>query len=189
MSRIGLVLAAWVFLGLDLGLSKPLLELGASGVAPSFLFILTAFVAMCGTGRAPFWTAIALGLLADIMADVGLTSPEGRAIIVGPHALGFLVGTQLVIALRGVMIRRNPLTLGFLACTGAAVAQVVLVAILWVRMLFDPIATSPTHELLVGLGGALYTGVLAVPLALILLPAATFLGLPSQQPRRFSRHA
>jgi len=189
MNRIGLALAAWVFLGLDLGLSKPVLEIGSTQIAPSFLFVLVAFVAMCAPGSVPTWTALAIGLLVDLLTEVTLTTPDARAIILGPHAIAFVLGAHLIVALRGVMIRRNPLTLGFLALCGSVVAQIVLVAILWVRTLFDPIALSPTHELVVGLGSSVYSGAVAVPLALVLLPAAPFLGLPSQQPRRFSRHA
>lgn len=187
MNRVGLALTAWIFLGLDVAIARPVFELGHSGIAPNFLFVLVTFYAMVAPGKGPAWVAIVLGIAADLLTDLPLSTPAGRAIVVGPHALAYLVATQLVVSLRGIMIRRNPLTLGFLAACGGAVASVALVFIYWARSLLDPLTLSPTHDLVVGLASSLYTGVIAIPLALVLLPAAPLLGLPSQQQRRFAR--
>lgn len=187
MNRLGLIFAVWIFLGLDLGLSRSVFAWGASGVAPCFLFVLVAFVAMGAQPRTANWTALAIGLLVDLTSPIPLSTHLGRGFVIGPHAAGFLAAVQLILALRGVMIRHNPLTLGFLTACGLALSEIVFVAILWVRSSFDPMSLSPSHDLLTGLGSALYTGVLAVPLALALLPLAEFLGLPNPHQRRFAR--
>lgn len=190
MNRAAFVIAGWLFLGLDAGLSHQVLGLGRTGIAPSFLLILTSFVAMSAPSRTASWAALALGLLGDLTADIALRpvqSLETHAFILGPRAIAFLLAAHLILSMRGVMIRRNPLTLGFLVLVGGAVAQVTLVAILWWRQLLDPIAMDPTHELLYGLGSCLYSALVAVPVALLLLPAAPLLGLPGPQQRRFGR--
>jgi rod shape-determining protein MreD len=187
MNRVGVILLAWVCLALDVGLAKPVFELGTMQVSPSFVFILVVYVAMCAPPRAAAWTALLLGLLVDLTSEWTLTTPGGRVFVPGPHALAYLLGAQAVFPLRAMVIRRNPLTLGFLTVCAGVVAQAALAGTLLIRRLYDPLSLDATHALLSGLGSSLYSAVLAVPLALVLLPMAPLLGLPSQQHRRFGR--
>ncbi|CAG1005390.1 hypothetical protein PHYC_03226 [Phycisphaerales bacterium] len=186
MNRIGLALLAWLFLGLETGL-RGTLRLWSPEVSPGFVFVLIVFIAMCGPGRAVAWWALAGGLLIDLTTPLALKTAGPAAVIVGPHAIAYLVGAQLVLAMRGVMIRRNPLTLGFLSLGAGLVAHAVLVAIFWIRARFDPIEFHATSELVDRLAGAAYTGVVAIALAFVLLPMAEFIGLPSQTRGRFGR--
>ncbi|MDX2130895.1 MAG: hypothetical protein SFY69_02435 [Planctomycetota bacterium] len=180
MNRLTVAIASWVLLGLEIGLR-------VTGVGPGLVFILAMFIAMCAHPRHASWAALLLGLLIDLTSPLALTSPGPPAILVGPHAVAYLLGAHLVLALRGVMIRRNPLTLGFLSLGAGLVAQTALLAFYWFRALIDPVAFTPSGEMLARLGWALVTGAAAVPLAFVLIPLAEIMGLPSQTQRRFGR--
>ncbi len=186
MSKVAFALLAWLFLGLETGL-KPALRLGNSEIAPSFVFILLVYLAMCATPRAASWSAVVLGLLMDLTNLIGVTSGGPPGTVLGPHVLAYIVAAQLVLAMRGIMIRRNPLTLGFLAFTGGLVAQTVLVTVFWIRSLFDPVVLDSSADLLSRLASAGYTGLFGVALAFGLLPFSEWFGLPSQTQRRFGR--
>lgn len=186
MNSTALALVAWVFLGLELGL-KDALALGTTHIAPSFVFCLLTFVAMFAAQPRPTWIAIALGLMMDLTLRIPLRDGAGSATILGPHALSFALAAQLITALRGLVIKRNPLTLGFLALLGSIVHHVTLVGIFAIRIAIgDAIAWSPGGELLSRLGSSLYTACLAVLLALVLIPIAPFLGLQTQSQRRYA---
>lgn len=186
MRSVTFALLSWIFLGLELGI-KAALGFGSPGVAPSFVFVLLTYIAMSATPRQTAWASIILGLLMDLTNPFTLHGRLQPSVIVGPHALAFLVGSQLVLTLRGVMIRRNPFTLGFLAFVGSIVAAITLVGVVSVRSIFENRDWHATHQLWVGLKSAVYTGIAAVPLALVLMPLGPFLGLPGPQSRRFAR--
>jgi hypothetical protein len=181
--------AAWVFAGVEKGL-RDALTLGQSGITPSFAFVLMTFIAMTAPRATVLWSSVALGLVMDLIFEVPLKQGTGTVTIPGPHVLAFALGCQLILSMRGLMIRRNPLTLGFLACMGALVSNTTLVTIFTLRnMLGAGLAWETRHELLAGLGSAPYTGVIAIALAFVLFPLAGPLGLPNQQQRRFAvRH-
>ncbi len=95
---------------------------------------------------------------------------------------------QFVLALRGVMNKRNVLSIAALAIFGSVASHAVVVAFHAVHRWYgDPILAGTKEELFARLGSAMYTGLVAIPLALVLLPAAPLLGVPSPQQRRFSR--
>lgn len=186
MNRLAFVVIAWVLLGLELGL-KSALELGSTGVAPSFVIPLGIFIAMGATPVRAVWSCVALGLLLDLTSSVPAVA--GDPVVLGPWALGMALAAQLVLAIRAMMIRRNPLTLAFLSAVGMAVAQVVVVALLTARSLaYGDLAWNAGSQLVHRLGSSLYTGVLALVMALALIPMASILGLQLGhsrfQPRR-----
>jgi hypothetical protein len=177
------IVLAWVFLGLEQGLRDGL-TLGSLGMAPSFVFVLLTFVAMAAPRVTVFWCAAAVGIAMDLLFQIPMREGTGTVTIVGPHAIAYGLACQLVLALRGVMMRRNPFTLGFLAMVGSAVAYLVISAVLTLRHATGaPIAWEAKRQLLAGLGSALYTGLAAVPMALLLFPLAHMLGLPDQKAR------
>ncbi|MBM4109542.1 MAG: hypothetical protein FJ255_12165 [Phycisphaerae bacterium] len=186
MNWIMVGLVAWVMLGLEKGL-RGALELGASGIAPSFVFVLATFVALLAPAGTALWTCLALGLVIDLTHTVSL-SAGGSAVVVGPYALGYVLGCQLVLTMRGVMMGRNPLSLGFLALVASIVCHIVVVAVFAVRgLMVNDVAWAASGQLVPRLGSALYTGGLAVGLALVLFPMAGALGLSGPQARRFGR--
>jgi hypothetical protein len=186
MNWVVLALCTWVLLGLEVGL-KDTLQLGSTGIAPSFIIVLVAVVAMSATPAVAMWSALVLGLLVDLLVIVPIRDGGPAAYAIGPHALGFMFAAQFVLAMRGVMIRRNPFAVGFLAACGSAIAQICVVAIFALRTLYDPIAWNPTHEIITRGASALYTGLIALPLSLALLPLSSFFGLPGPAGRRFQR--
>ena len=187
MNAFAFVLCAWVFIGMELGL-RDALALGPSRIAPSFVFCFLTFIAMLAPQPRPNWYALALGALMDLTFRIPLSDGAGTIVIIGPHALAYLLAVQLIVALRGIMIRRNPLTMGFLAMLGSIVAGVTLVGIYAIRIsIGDQLALTPSQDLLPRLGSALYTGLMGVLLALAFIPGAGLMGFQAQTAKRFAR--
>ncbi len=185
MNRLGVAILAWVMFGLERGF-RDALELGDTGIVPSFVFVLVTFIGISAPPLAALWTALVLGVVMDLTSIIAVEGVGSAAAVLGPHALGYVLAVQLMLTLRGIMIRRNPLTMGFLALCGSAVAQTVLVAIFSIRSaLGDPIVWQPADELVLRLASGVYTGVIAVGLAVLMLPLAGMLGLSTQSPGRF----
>lgn len=180
MNRLTLALAAWFLAGLEVGLARSL----ASGPAsPSLLMPLLVLVALFASASETLWAALALGAITDLLWSVPLTG-GGAGIVLGPHVLGFALAGQLVLSVRGSMMRRNPLVLGLLAFAGACVAGACVTAIMTFRTIYDPLAWSPQHELLTRLGAAALTGLGAAVLALVLLPLSPLFGFAHGAPGR-----
>lgn len=182
MNWLVFAIAAWLTLGMELGL-KDVLQLGPTGVAPSFAIPLAVFIALAAPARQALWACLLLGVGMDLTARV-VAVP---GVVVGPQALGFLLMGQLVLAARGLMIRRNPLSLVLLSVLGAMVASIVAVAIYTLRgMVYGPEPFPAGEQLLVRILAALYTGVTAFVMSLVLLPTAGVFGFPHEGHRRFS---
>lgn len=188
MNWYAFIFAAWVLFGLELGL-KHALSLGDWGVAPSFVVPLAVFAAMAAPPSRAVWACLLIGLGLDLTWSVAVsqgTSPT----IVGPYALGLALGGQLVLALRSMMIRRNPLTMAFLAIVASIVMHIVVMALLAVRVgVGDPIVFAAGPQVVSRLGSSLYTGVSAFVLALLLLPSSSFFGFHLGQGRYPTRRA
>lgn len=187
MNWLSFTVVTWVCFGLELGL-KGGLRLGPT-IAPSFVMPFAVYLALLAPHRTALWSAFILGLLCDLTAKVGLVGLDRTVTLVGPHALGYLLAGQLVVTMRAMMIRKNPLTMGLLALLASAVAGVVVVAVYSFRSLVigDPLAVQPTTDLLARLASAVYTGALAVAMALVLIPMAPAFGLNPVHGRRFAR--
>lgn len=185
MNWLVFALAAWVAIGLETGLKETLaVRPGGMTLAPSFLLPLAVFVAMSASPSAVLWACLALGLLMDLTAPV-VTAGGAPIVVVGPYALGFFVAGQYVLAIRGLMLRRNPLAMVFLAITGSFVVHLVVVALFTVRQLFGGTAGwQPSAELVERFGSSLYTGAAALVLSLILLPLSSAFGFHGTGPSR-----
>jgi hypothetical protein len=187
MIWLGFALLAWALFGLELGLRR-MLEIGSSGIAPSFIFPLVALIALAGTPSMVHRSALILGILMDLLFPVPLIEGRGEVIILGPCALGYLVAAHFMLNSRGLIVRRNPLSLGAMALAGYAIARILALFFLFIRgWIQGDIAISAGSELIAALGSALYTGFLAPLLGLVLLPIGTALGLQNLQQRRFGR--
>ncbi|GAB4384170.1 MAG: hypothetical protein Kow0022_05930 [Phycisphaerales bacterium] len=183
MNWFAFALAAWICFGLEIGL-RDYLSLQSSAVAPSFVIAFLAYIAMHASQRAVLWAAIILGVIVDLTGSIAL-STSGDAVLLGPHALGFLLGAQIVLSLRAMIVSRNPLSLGVLSLAVAAVAQIVVVAVLTVHKLVgDPLVWDPSDRLVEGLVSAVYTGIVATLLALLLIPLSPLFGFAHSH-RRF----
>jgi hypothetical protein len=182
LNRALLILLLWIALGLELGL-KEALRLRDLPIAPSFVFCCLTLVAMFASPQAVRWTALAVGLMMDLLSVLSLRDSLADVRILGPNMLGFLVGCEVIMLVRGSTIRRNPLTLGFLAGTGALASAVVLVCIFTLRAwILDPLTWNLWFQTWTRSLSAIYTGLLGIVLAFALLPLAPLLGMQTSLP-------
>jgi hypothetical protein len=171
---------AWLALGLEMGLKATLgVQLGSVVAAPSFVLPLAVFITLCAPAAQASWACIALGLFLDLTSPLAL--PGDALVVIGPHAIGYFVACQLVLALRGLVIRRHPLAVVVLSIVAAGVMQIVVTAVLTLRsVLIDhAMIWSAKHEIMERLASALVTGGTALVVAIVLAPMAPLLGLPA----------
>ncbi len=153
---------AYLALALEVSL-RDVLEIGATGVAPSFVIIYATFIALNAPGRSALWCALILGLGMDLLNTAG----DGTYIIPGPYALGLAFACALLLQLRTMVLHRNLTTLAFCVLLAAVFAHIVVIALFTIRGWIDPFAWSPGSELLRRLGIALYSAALALPLGVV----------------------
>jgi len=178
MNRLVVLLAGWIAMGLETGLKETLsVRVGSFTGAPSFVTPLVVFIALCASNRAALWSALALGVAMDLTA--GRFMANGQPItVVGPYAIGLVLACQLVLVVRGVVIRRNPLTVMAMSMLAGVVCQICVTALLVVRRVVDSgFAFSATHELVERLLSAILTGGTGLVLGLVLVPMSGFFGL------------
>jgi len=162
---------AWLALGLETGL-KDALQLGSSGVAPSFVMTLLAFVAASSTRSAALWAAASVGAALDLLNAQPVPGGVDEVVVFGPYTLGCMLAAYATVTTRPLVFRRSTIALAFLTFVFAAMAAVVVTALLAVRSWYDPtIEIAAGRELLLRLGAALYSA----GLALLLGPALGFL--------------
>ncbi len=164
MNPLAVAVFGYLLLGLEEAL-RPALSLGETRIAPYLVVVLVCFVALHAPTLAALWTGLALGLCSDLLAARSAEGGAAVTIIIGPNAVGFLAAAGFVVVIRGLMMRRNPWVMVFLAVVGSAVAKVAAAFLLAVRSVLDPaISISPAVELTTGLGSSLYTAVTAAAL-------------------------
>ena len=136
-------------------------------VVPCVSATLAVFIAMSAPRTTALWAALLLGLALDA-TDMTLIGREFGFHLFGPFALGFFFGGNLVLGLRGLMLRYNPLTIGFLVMVFMFCVTLVRVMIWTIRswyseQVFIPWAPGgPLDALWNGILVALYSGLLAV---------------------------
>jgi len=162
---------AFVMLALERGL-HPLLSVGDS-VSPSFLLILLVYVGMFAPPITAAWAAVTLGLLVDVTHALPLMPPVGLKPILGPHALGYLVGAYVLIQLRGMIFRGSPITMAIVVFLVGLFVSLTAVVLLTLRgLIVEPIiAFSPGEDLVHRFLQLLYTSVMALPVGYLLSKA------------------
>jgi len=187
VNPIAVAIVAWVFIGLDAGL-RDAFALGKTGIAPSFVIAFVTFIAMYAPAPAALWSALIIGLALDLLFQVPGLGGGPALTIVGPRIIAAVVGVWLVLTLRGLMIRRNPLTLGFLAGLVSLVWFAALAGLFALRhAISNNTAVEPSRVLMEGLGSSLYTALVAALLALVLMPLAPFMGFATGPQNKFGR--
>lgn len=175
MNWFSFAIAAWIGFGLEIGL-RDMFSLRPWSPAPSFVVALLVFIAMHASQRAVLWAAVILGIIVDLTGSFTLQT-GGSAVLLGPNAIGFLLGAQVVLALRGMIVSRNPLSMGVLAIAVSAVSQIVVVAFLTVHKIYsDPIDWDASRRLLDSLLSAIYTGAAATILSFLFIPITPLFG-------------
>lgn len=187
MNWLVFILASWVCFGLEMALI-PVLDAGSRGVHPSMVVPLLVFVAMNAPRKPTLWSAIGLGVVMDLLSPMP-AADGGTVTIIGPHALGYLLGVHFVLAVRGMLIRRNPLTMVVMSILVMLIAQVVVVAIFSARDLgASSIVWDSGDQLRIRLFQSLYTGISALLLSFVFFAMGPVFGFQSAVPTRFARH-
>jgi rod shape-determining protein MreD len=181
-------IAAWLLVGVQKGAADLFkLQPGPAAFMPDLVLPLAVFVALAAPGPHAAWTCLGLGLVVDLLSEQ-TTAEGGSFVVVGPYALGYLLAGLLVLQVRSMMIKKNPLTLAALSAVAAIVAGVVVLAALTIRHAYDArLVWSTWPELLGRFGSAAYTGLAGLILAWPLIRLSPVLGLSLGQrslPRR-----
>ena len=178
----------WLCLGLELGLRGTLdVPVGSLSAAPSYVVPLLVFICLWATPAQALWSAMGLGLALDLVTR--LSTVDGALVVVpGAHAIGFLLAAQFVLAVRGLVIRRNPLTTAMVSILAAVILHIVVTSIITARHLYDPsLAWSAGSELGARMLSALMTGGSGLVLGIILMPLAPAIGAHGIHQRHYGR--
>ena len=173
MNWIAFVVIAYVCVGLELGL-RPILDLGGGG-APSFVVPLMVFVALGAPHVATLWAALALGLLIDLTSPLAFQERSGEAWVIGPYAIGYVLAAQVMLSLRGVVVRKHPLTLAGLALVASLVIHVCVTFLHSIRSAYDPIAWDLSAQLVSRLFSSLWTALSALAMWAVLSRVSRFM--------------
>ena len=185
MNPLLLIVLGWIGVGLEMGLKSAFtFHFGSTVGAPSFAVPIVVLIAICAPPIPALWFAIAVGVLLDLTSPL-LTTTSSAIFLVGPSSLSLILGAQFVLLVRGMVIRRHPLTMVILSVAASAISAICTVAIITIRHLIlrDPIEWSATHELTSRLFSAVLTGGSALVLAILLLPLSPLLGLTAAHAR------
>lgn len=166
MNRLVFGISAYVLLALQRGL-VPAWEVG--GTTPNLLLILAAFVGVSAPRTTALLALLILGLLLDLMP--GPLRDSG--VILGPHAVGFLVGGYALLQLRGMLFRESIITIvvmvgvlgGFCALVEATIY--LFRGLPWLAN--DPLSWSIARQLGHEAREVFYSALVAVPVGLGLL--------------------
>jgi hypothetical protein len=173
---------AYVLLGLELAVS-PALAFGS--IAPSFVIPLVAFVALHAPAVPALWFALIMGALLDLTGPLPTTDGRPAVVTLGPMALGYLAAAYVALTSRGLLVRRNPLTLIVLSIVVALVAHLVATTLLTFRSFYDPVLMwSPAEQLGRRVMSALYTGATGAVMTVILTPLTHLFGFQDQHTTR-----
>lgn len=185
MNWLAFAIAAWVACGFEYGL-RDAFRLGETPVAPSFLLILAVFVCLWASPGAVLSACLIIGMLMDFIFLQQIQGTEQWLTILGPHALGLLLGGYAVLNMRALMFRRNALALAFLCIVAGALMHILAWALLYLRGVWgDPVFGGVAGELGYRLAGAVYTGVMALVIGLILGLVRPVFGFPADTKRGF----
>ncbi|MFO0873224.1 MAG: hypothetical protein U0575_04545 [Phycisphaerales bacterium] len=161
-----------------------LLSIGT--IVPQLMPLVAVFVALAAPRTTVLWACLFMGLVVDLCSPA--FDAQLRPLhLAGPHALGYLFAANLVLPLRTMVLKRNPLTLGALTAIFSMAASLVVVALWSVRTWYpDPPVVFGGDSALTELGRAglraLYSGAIAVPIGWFLVRTAPLWGFsPSGQ--------
>ena len=179
-------LLGYLLLGLERGLRD---TLAIGPVQPSFLLALGAFVALSAPPMHAIWACLVLGLTLDLTGGWPMIDVPAQPLI-GPYALGGVLMAQVILTLRGKLVRHHLATLGVLTFVGVIAAQIVVLVLLLIQKLAGaPLAFGVGSEILIRLGSAGYTALLSVPIGFLLVAAAPLLGFGGSGPRPWQRRS
>ncbi|MGJ8636338.1 MAG: hypothetical protein ACSHX5_05800 [Phycisphaerales bacterium] len=187
MNWFVLLFVAWIGFGLETAL-LPVFDAGASGVHPSVVLPLLVFVALYAPRKHALWCAVVLGISMDLLTPITHNN-GGPVTLIGPYVLGNLLAAQFIFSVRGMVIRRNPLTIAVLSLLASLIAEILVVAIITLRALAgDKIAWDAGDALMDHSLSSLYTSVGALFLSFIFFALTPAFGFHTTVPTRYARH-
>ncbi len=138
-----------------------------TGVTPSLTLILMVFIGLSAAPMSVAWAALILGVLVDLQPTTGAIA------ILGPAAIGYLVGAYAVVQLRNLLFRESILTLAIMVFAVGLFVNLTEVAIYSFRGLSflaaDPMPEwSAFDELARRFVALLYSAVVALPMGWLL---------------------
>jgi rod shape-determining protein MreD len=154
-----------------------------AGVTPRLMCVVVAFAAMHADAAAVRWYALLSGFLVDL-SEPSMAGPRAPLYLIAPWTLGVFFGSEAVLSLRGVVVRKNPLAVGVLSCVLALAAGLFWTA-WWAFRSWYPDSPAPwgggsaLGEFGMQLLTAMSTGVCAVPVGWVLLRTSSIWGFPS----------
>jgi rod shape-determining protein MreD len=149
-------------------------------ITPSLVITLVVFVAMFAPRLTTLWSCWLMGMLMDLSLQY-----PGEIIVVGPHALGYLLAGLLILQIRSMVFRKRVLTFVLLTFAAMLMVSIVVVAVLTVQSLYlgenaGQVAyftrSGALRELLWRFGSSVYSAVLAAPLGWALVQTIPFWG-------------
>jgi len=167
-------LFAYLVLVLEVSL-RNVLMLGPVG--PSFVALLVVFVSLFAPRLTALWACWVLGLLVDLCSPL-MHGADHVGPLLGAHALGYVFGCYVILQMRAMLFRRRAVTFAVMTAISLLAAGLVVVFLLAVHRLYpgEGLALRPLRELLLRLGVAGYSGVLALLLGPVLVWTAPMWG-------------
>ncbi len=165
------ILIAWVMLGLEFALS-PVLTL--SNIQPQLLLVLVVFIAMHAPPLHVAYACLGLGLCYDLNLQHHLPLDAARdVVLVGPMAVGMVVGGWVALQLRPMVFRASLTGLAIVTLIAGAFVHLTAVALITARGLPGlPCEVIPhwsaADQLWTRFFEILYTAGLALPLGYLL---------------------
>lgn len=170
MRWIFFLIVTYMLLAIQTGMSG-LLVVG-DHVLPNLLLILGVFVSVYAPQTTTLWAMLLLGVLTDILVPIQSNGPVGDFVLVGPYAVGFMIGGWAAMQLRGIFRRSIP---GIVATVLIVCffVELTVVAAMTVRGLPWPvnqplIGWSAADELVRRFWCLLYTTMVSIPLIYLL---------------------
>lgn len=173
MRWIVFVVLAALALAFDEGIGGVLALGDTWHIQPSLCGVLAVFVALSAPRPNAVWACWILGLLLDLSNP--MTTAGGRVVhLVGPYALGFAAGGQLILLGRTMVFRRRALTIGVMTFVLLLVVHAVAVMIFVIRSWYpgDPVfwtESSLGSVLVERFLMAVYSGIFAIPAGWLLV--------------------
>lgn len=171
---------AYLMLAGQIGLAEAAaIDTSFGRLQPWLLLPLAVYI---GLG-APTPTALTAWLICGVLVDLTTTWSSGLTLI-GPNALGHLAGAYVLLQFRAMLVRRHPLTLATMTLLCGAAAQLVVVAVMCVRVFYEPQPdwTGGWQLVLRGLN-LLYSAAFALVLAPVLHGLTPLMGFESAAKR------
>lgn len=188
MNWVAFVLLVWLGAGLEVGLLGAL-EVGPWGIAPRPLLLVLTFVGLFAPRWHALWAGVVVGVVLDVLQVVGVSGSERSVVVIGPHALGCVLGVYAVLTARSLVFRDRVTTLAMLSFVVVVLVGLVSSFVMLVRSAYDVTEALPAGRMLVvWVGSGLYTGLAAFPASVVFAVVRPLVGFDRRGGGGFRAH-